>query len=204
MGGWLDGWMEGGRCLCCRMEKFCFNGSSSIFFSCRLLKSLGFYWLILLLCGFMHHLLLPCVLCTGAIEMVTICNFEQQPCVLLVHEQLIERGSLVKLCNVFRFADNLEQLTTGKKIPPSGWSCEKCGMKENLWLNLTDGAILCGRKFWDGSGGNNHAIEHYDLTKYPLAVKLGTITPDGAGERDTDRDGERERERLRERHRESQ
>lgn len=31
-----------------------------------------------------------------------------------------------------------------------------------------------------GSGGNNHAVEHYEQTKYPLAVKLGTITPDGA------------------------
>ena len=38
--------------------------------------------------------------------------------------------------------------------------------------------ILCGRKLWDGSGGNNHAIEHYEQTKYPLAVKLGTITAD--------------------------
>jgi ubiquitin carboxyl-terminal hydrolase 5/13 len=34
----------------------------------------------------------------------------------------------------------------------------------------------CGK----GSGGNNHAVEHYELTKYPLAVKLGTITADGA------------------------
>ena len=33
--------------------------------------------------------------------------------------------------------------------------------------------ILCGRKLWDGSGGNNHAT-----TKYPLAVKLGIITAD--------------------------
>ena len=31
-----------------------------------------------------------------------------------------------------------------------------------------------------GSGGNNHAVAHYEQTKYPLAVKLGTITPDGA------------------------
>lgn len=52
-------------------------------------------------------------------------------------------------------------------------------MKENLWLNLTDGSILCGRKFHDGSGGNNHAVEHFQNTKYPLAVKLGTITKDG-------------------------
>nr|DAD46854.1 TPA_asm: hypothetical protein HUJ06_016791 [Nelumbo nucifera] len=43
--------------------------------------------------------------------------------------------------------------------------------------------ILCGRRNWDGSGGNNHAIEHYKETNYPLAVKLGTITADleGAG-----------------------
>ena len=40
---------------------------------------------------------------------------------------------------------------------------------------------MCGRKFYDGTGGNNHASEHYQQTKYPLAVKLGTITPDGAG-----------------------
>ena len=34
--------------------------------------------------------------------------------------------------------------------------------------------------FCPGSGGNNHAVDYYDETKYPLAVKLGTITPDGA------------------------
>ena len=32
-----------------------------------------------------------------------------------------------------------------------------------------------------GSGGNNHAVDYYKETNYPLAVKLGTITPDGAG-----------------------
>lgn len=58
----------------------------------------------------------------------------------------------------------------------SGWKCSQCNLRENLWLNLTDGAINCGRRFWDGSGGNNHAVEHYERTKYPLAVKLGTIT----------------------------
>lgn len=54
-------------------------------------------------------------------------------------------------------------------------------MRENLWLNLTDGAVLCGKWFFDGSGGNGHALEHYRETNYPLAVKLDTITPDGAG-----------------------
>ena len=81
----------------------------------------------------------------------------------------------------YRHADTLVQLDNGKKIPPKGWKCEKCDKTDNLWLNLTDGSVLCGRKFFDGSGGNNHAVDHYGDTKYPLAVKLGTITPDGAG-----------------------
>ncbi|KAG5683961.1 hypothetical protein PVAND_013216 [Polypedilum vanderplanki] len=74
---------------------------------------------------------------------------------------------------------DLQQLENGKKIPPTGWKCEKCDLTNNLWLNLTDGSILCGRKFFDGSGGNDHAVQHYQETKYPLAVKLGTITADG-------------------------
>lgn len=81
---------------------------------------------------------------------------------------------------VSKHAENLLQLDNGKKIPPTGWKCEKCDLTSNLWLNLTDGSILCGRKFFDGSGGNNHALDAYAQTKYPLAVKLGTITPDGA------------------------
>ena len=44
-------------------------------------------------------------------------------------------------------------------------------------MNLSSGSVFCGRKYFDGTGGNNHAIEYYDRTKYPLAVKLGTITP---------------------------
>lgn len=75
----------------------------------------------------------------------------------------------------------LKQIDNGVIIPPSGWKCVKCDKTENLWLNLTDGMILCGRKLWDGSGGNNHAIEHYNETHYPLAVKLGTITSDLEG-----------------------
>ncbi|XP_022218161.1 ubiquitin carboxyl-terminal hydrolase 5 [Drosophila obscura] len=78
-----------------------------------------------------------------------------------------------------KHAENLQQLNNGKRIPPSGWKCEKCDLTNNLWLNLTDGSILCGRKFFDGSGGNEHAVEHYRVTNYPLAVKLGTITADG-------------------------
>lgn len=81
---------------------------------------------------------------------------------------------------VSKHASNLLQLDNGVKVPPRGWTCARCDMKENLWLNLTDGTILCGRRYFDGSGGNNHAIDYYKETNYPLAVKLGTITPDGA------------------------
>eukprot|EP00250_Pteridium_aquilinum_P014295 c21898_g1_i1 orf=273-2696(-) len=76
------------------------------------------------------------------------------------------------------FACNLQQLENGVQVPPTGWKCAKCDKVDNLWLNLTDGMILCGRRNWDGTGGNNHAMEHYQETKYPLAVKLGTITGD--------------------------
>lgn len=31
-----------------------------------------------------------------------------------------------------------------------GWKCARCDLKENLWLNLTDGTILCGRRYFDG------------------------------------------------------
>ncbi|XP_010544251.1 PREDICTED: ubiquitin carboxyl-terminal hydrolase 14 isoform X1 [Tarenaya hassleriana] len=79
---------------------------------------------------------------------------------------------------VSEYTLKLQQVNNGVVIPPSGWKCAKCDKRDNLWLNLTDGMILCGRRNWDGSGGNNHAIDHYKETGYPLAVKLGTITAD--------------------------
>ena len=79
-----------------------------------------------------------------------------------------------------KYADELLQLENGVKVPPSGWQCEKCDLTSNLWLNLTDGSILCGRRYFDGSGGNHHAVEHFERLRYPLAVKLGTITSAGA------------------------
>lgn len=84
---------------------------------------------------------------------------------------------------VSKHADNLLQLNTGRKVPSSNWKCEHegCDKTENLWLNLTDGLILCGRRNWDGSGGNGHALDHFDQTGFPLSVKLGTITAQGAG-----------------------
>ena len=52
-------------------------------------------------------------------------------------------------------------------------------MSNNLWLCLICGNLACGRKNYDGTGGNNHGIEHFKTTSHPLVVKLGTITPEG-------------------------
>eukprot|EP00092_Neocalanus_flemingeri_P016514 GFUD01017868.1.p1 GENE.GFUD01017868.1~~GFUD01017868.1.p1 ORF type:complete len:808 (-),score=284.71 GFUD01017868.1:1858-4281(-) len=80
-----------------------------------------------------------------------------------------------------KHAENLQQVQNPPKVPPTGWKCEFCDLTSNLWINLTDGNIACGRKFFDGSGGNNHAVDHYKNGGGggPLAVKLGTITMDG-------------------------
>ncbi|KAG1658938.1 hypothetical protein FOA52_007130 [Chlamydomonas sp. UWO 241] len=86
---------------------------------------------------------------------------------------------------VSRFAEGLPQLhPSSKKISPNpkDWRCEETGEEGNLWLNLSTGYIGSGRRNWDGSGGNGSALRHFEATgrKYPLAVKLGTITPHGA------------------------
>jgi len=36
--------------------------------------------------------------------------------------------------------------------------CKSCDLSTNLWLCLTCGALGCGRKQPDGSGGNGHAV----------------------------------------------
>eukprot|EP00026_Physarum_polycephalum_P002958 Phypoly_transcript_02967.p1 GENE.Phypoly_transcript_02967~~Phypoly_transcript_02967.p1 ORF type:complete len:805 (+),score=171.44 Phypoly_transcript_02967:45-2459(+) len=84
-------------------------------------------------------------------------------------------------CAPSKYAANLKQLDNAFKVPPSGWRCavEGCDKTENLWMNLTDGYIACGRRNFDGTGGNGHAQAHYDATGFPLSVKLGTIAEGG-------------------------
>ena len=78
--------------------------------------------------------------------------------------------------------ENLPFVDNGVVIDPnaSTWKCQASGATENLWLNLSDGYIGGGRKHWDGSGGSNGALDHFNETgkQYPLVVKLGTITAD--------------------------
>ncbi|CAN8064539.1 unnamed protein product [Agarophyton chilense] len=83
-----------------------------------------------------------------------------------------------------KYAKELPQLQNGKKISPDPkqWRCEESGATENLWLNLSTGHVGSGRQHWGGVGGTGAALSHYESTgrKYPLVVKLGTITAQGA------------------------
>lgn len=79
-----------------------------------------------------------------------------------------------------KYAETLVQINPDNiKIPKEGWVCKQCDITDNLWMCLTCGNIGCGRRYYDGSGGNNHGSDHYEATGHPLAVKLGTITPEG-------------------------
>ncbi len=83
---------------------------------------------------------------------------------------------------VSKYAADIEVVDNGVTISPdpADWKCGKSGDTENLWLNLSTGFIGGGRKNWDGSGGSGGALDHFKETgeKYPLVVKLGTITDD--------------------------
>lgn len=52
-------------------------------------------------------------------------------------------------------------------------------MRENLWLCLTCGNVGCGRNQVGGIGGNSHGLHHATESGHPVAVKLGSITPEG-------------------------
>ncbi|KAI9683679.1 MAG: hypothetical protein M1829_004984 [Trizodia sp. TS-e1964] len=60
--------------------------------------------------------------------------------------------------------------------------CYMCDLKENLWLCLQCGNLGCGREQFRGVRGNSHALAHRDATDHPVAVKLGSITPEGTAD----------------------
>lgn len=78
--------------------------------------------------------------------------------------------------------NNLLQLDVIKTEPLSGWICEEpgCTFQKNLWLNLSDGAVMCGRG-QVALDGNSHALKHARETGFCLVVRLGTIQ-NGTGE----------------------
>lgn len=60
--------------------------------------------------------------------------------------------------------------------------CYACDLKENLWLCLECGNLGCGRKQMGGVDGNSHALAHSDESGHGVAVKLGSITPEGTAD----------------------
>lgn len=60
--------------------------------------------------------------------------------------------------------------------------CYACDLKENLWLCLNCGNLGCGRKQMGGVDGNSHALAHSDESGHGVAVKLGSITPEGTAD----------------------
>lgn len=60
--------------------------------------------------------------------------------------------------------------------------CSSCDLKENLWLCLECGNLGCGRAQFGGVGGNSHALAHSQETQHGVAVKLGSITPEGTAD----------------------
>lgn len=61
-------------------------------------------------------------------------------------------------------------------------TCSKCDLNENLWLCLVCGTLSCGRTQFGGGGGNGHGLQHVESTSHSLAVKLGSITPEGTAD----------------------
>lgn len=77
----------------------------------------------------------------------------------------------------------LLQQTESRKIEQGDLShCYACDLKENLWLCLECGNLGCGRKQMGGVDGNSHALAHGTEAGHGVAVKLGSITPEGTAD----------------------
>ncbi|KAF1744999.1 hypothetical protein MXB_2477 [Myxobolus squamalis] len=96
----------------------------------------------------------------------------------LIYDPAVIPNDISALIHAIRYYSQSGQFIpwSDSEAPESiDWKCSQCELNTNLWMNLTDGVINCGRRNFDGSGGNNHAYEHYAKTKYPLAVKLTSL-----------------------------
>ena len=69
-----------------------------------------------------------------------------------------------------------------RKMSQNLGHCSGCDLKENLWLCLECGNLGCGRAQFGGVGGNSHALAHTKESNHGVAVKLGSITPEGTAD----------------------
>eukprot|EP00698_Gefionella_okellyi_P005739 TRINITY_DN151_c0_g1_i2.p1 TRINITY_DN151_c0_g1~~TRINITY_DN151_c0_g1_i2.p1 ORF type:complete len:722 (-),score=193.89 TRINITY_DN151_c0_g1_i2:124-2289(-) len=75
----------------------------------------------------------------------------------------------------------LQQVENGPMLMGDGAlkKCGLCDLNSNLWLCMSCGFLGCGRRQYDGSGGNGHAVDHARTHEHWVACKTGTITPEG-------------------------
>ncbi|SBT87435.1 ubiquitin carboxyl-terminal hydrolase 13, putative [Plasmodium malariae] len=107
---------------------------------------------------------------------------------IINHKNELKKESINKWVNEIKeskYAKDLIQLPN-IRIKNEHIACAVCKSTKNIWLNLSDGYIGCGRKIYNYGGGclNNEegaSLKHYYESgkKYPLVVKLGTITKEG-------------------------
>ena len=60
--------------------------------------------------------------------------------------------------------------------------CSMCDLQENLWLCLECGNLGCGRAQFGGIQGQGHGLLHKESVGHAVAVKLGSITPEGTAD----------------------
>lgn len=70
----------------------------------------------------------------------------------------------------------------GRQLQSDLGHCSKCDLNENLWLCLECGNLGCGRAQFGGVGGNSHGLAHATESHHAVAVKLGSITPEGTAD----------------------
>ncbi|KAL2756071.1 hypothetical protein ACRALDRAFT_2104451 [Sodiomyces alcalophilus JCM 7366] len=76
----------------------------------------------------------------------------------------------------------LQQAESRNVAKGDGTHCYSCTLNENLWLCLECGNFGCGRKQMGGLDGNSHALGHSTESGHGVAVKLGSITPEGTAD----------------------
>ncbi|KAH3900695.1 related to Ubiquitin carboxyl-terminal hydrolase 14 [Saccharomycodes ludwigii] len=57
----------------------------------------------------------------------------------------------------------------------STFKCSDCDLNDNLWVCLTCGNIGCGRQ-QIGLEGHSHALKHNEVSRHPVAMKLGSLS----------------------------
>ncbi|XXH03243.1 Mitotic spindle checkpoint component mad2 [Hypoxylon texense] len=76
----------------------------------------------------------------------------------------------------------LLQQHESRKLQSDLGHCSKCELRENLWLCLECGNLGCGRAQFGGVGGNSHGLAHATESAHAVAVKLGSISPEGTAD----------------------